>query len=535
MRKFLNLFIPRTIKSQMVIMISIVVVLQILVTVAIFQSHIADYYEDYIGSRVMGIAKTVARMHTVREALAEDIPVRDVQKLAESVREDTGAEFVVVGRPDGTRLSHPNPENIGKTFVGGDFRRAIEDGISYVSESVGTLGPSLRGFSPVKNADGRIIGFVSVGYLKTDVDREIFLAQRKPATYVFMMVFIGLVSAVIIAGYVKRITLDLEPSEIASMHKEREIILNSVREGIIAVDCTGRIRFANNEAGRILHLENDINRKDINEIMPDSIITKRLLNCEEGHDEEIRTGEDTLIFNITPVYSRSRVEGVVASFRRRDEIDYIKRELNTVKECSEMLRVQSHEYSNKLHTISGLLQIEEYEEAKDIILKESEGYHSLVEYLDNSVNCTLISGTVIGKYNRACELKCEFELYRDGGWPAPPASPDDAVTILGNLLDNAMEAARNSEKPWIKLSLYTDDDMLAALVEDNGPGLNPENNIFAKGYTTKGDGHGIGLYNVVMALENAEGRIEAGNRDEGGAYFRIFLPAAEEIIEEQEA
>lgn len=521
-------FIPSSIRGQLVVFISILVLLQIVITATIFQNYIADYLKEQIGKRAVSIAETIAFMPEVREALLNGDESGRIQNLTEGIREKVKAQFIVAAHKDGVRISHPNPENIGKKFVGGDYFRAVESGESYYSESVGTLGASLRGFAPVFDG-GNTIGFVSVGYLQSGVNEKIYSAQRRPAVYVFMMILAGLISAELIAGYIKKITLGLEPVEIASLHKEREIILNNVPAGIISVNAAGEVQYANAKSLDMLSKDGEgIKGMNIDGFVPEVYVMDRLNALSPVFDEEVEIGGAEIILNIIPVVHKEILHGGVLTIRRLDEMHYLQKELGRVRECSELLRVQSHEYSNKLHTIGGLLQLEEYDEAKDIILKESAGYHELLEFLDTSIKCPVINGMIIGKYNRAAELKIEMNVLHGGGWSVPPERPADVITVLANLIDNAMESARGKKGAdgEVYLYMYEEDKALCAVVEDNGYGIPAENRdkIFNLGFSTKGDGRGIGMFNVKKSLESFGGNINISESGHGGAQFIVEIP-----------
>lgn len=525
--KVILFLIPKSIKGQMIIMLSILVCFQIAITAVIFNGMVGRYLDESHEAKTIGLARTIAKVPIVVESLKAGVPNERLQQTMMEIQNDIGARFIVVARKDGIRLAHPVEDRIGEKFVGGDYFRAVENGEIYTSRAVGTLGPSMRGFAPVKDEKGKILGFVAVGYLETTVLELIHDAQKEPLAYLFIMLFVGLLGASMIGGYVKKLTLGLEPSDIASMLKEREAILNSVRSAIIAVNREGRIRFANNEAGRLLGHPLDLKGSDIDELIPQAYVTQRMNDLEEALDEEIFTADRLMLFNIIPIIINGKAEGAVATFRRKDEMDYLNNELRQARQCSELLRVQSHEYSNKLHTISGLLQLEEYDEAKNIILKESEGYHRLVEYTDKQVNCPMIAGVILGKYNRAGELKCGFELDFNGGWHSRPPMPEHILTILANLLDNAIDAAKENKdkKPVISLGLYEDNDYFCIKVEDTGKGLPNDIDIFQKGVSTKSGSRGIGLYNLTMALKAIDGKIDTGKSERmGGAYFSVKIP-----------
>lgn len=525
---FLISIAPRSIKVQMVIMLSVLVCMQIALTAVIFNGMVGRYLEDSHRLRTIGLARTIAKIPLVIEALKSGETNERLQQTMVEMQEDIGARFIVVAKKDGIRLAHPVKERIGERFVGGDYYRAVEEGEIYTSRAVGTLGPSMRGFAPVKDERGTILGFVAVGYLETSVMKLVQDAHKEPLAYLFLMLFVGLVGANLIGGYVKKLTLGLEPSEIASMHQEREVILNSVRAGIIAVDRNGRVRFSNNEASRLLGRDLLVTGEHIDEIFPQAYISQRISDMSEAKDEEIFAAGRLMLFNILPTSMNGKPTGAVATFRRKDEIDYLSDELSQVRQCSELLRVQSHEYSNKLHAISGLLQLGEYNEAQDIILQESEGYHRLVDFTENSLNCPMAAGVLLGKYNKAGELKCGFEVDFSGGWKTRPNASEHILTILANLLDNAIDAAKENSgtrKPVVRVGLYEDEQSYRIVTEDTGKGLPEGIDIFQKGVSTKSGGRGIGLYNVTMARRALGAEMSTGVSEKlQGASFTVIIP-----------
>ena len=497
-----------------------------MITGVIFQDMLVEHLESSIGEKALNIAKTVAKIPRIRMALELGDPQHKVQELTELIRKDTGAAFVVVGDIAGIRLSHPNPSNIGKKFVGGDFEAAALEGMAYTSTSTGTLGRSLRGFAPVRSQNGLISGFVSVGYLESNIVVTVLHAQIRVGTYIFMMLFIGLIGASLIATYIKRVTLNMEPAEIATLHEEHELFLNSVREGIIALNGKGVIRFANKEAERLIEAQPPFKGQHINNILPEAEIMEQMQKNVITRNREVMVKGESMIFNMHTVVIKEKPLGLVTSFRRKDAIDHLSRELSVVNQCSDLLRVQSHEYFNKLHTIGGLLQIEEYDEAKALILKESYLFHDLMKYLDEKLKCPLINGMLIGKFNKASELKCTLKIDFNSGWLTTPEFPEHLVTVLGNIIDNAIEAVLSSQvtKPLIFITFYETETDLKAKIEDNGPGITADLNIFDKGITTKAEGRGIGLYNVLKALTVMQGKISYTRSTLGGALFMIEIP-----------
>ena len=524
---------PTTIQGHLVIMVLALVVIQMAVSWHVISELAEDMLHEQIGQTALQTAKTIAQIPSIREALQAGDPLGEIQTLAETIRAQTGASFVVIGDRAERRYSHPVPERIGQTFVGGDTGPALLEGKSYISEAEGTLGRSLRGMTPIFDAEDAIIGFVSVGYLSESIHQSISTHLDKPLTYIIGMSVIGILSAVIIAGRLKKLTLGLEPSEITNLYLERVAVLQTIREGVIAIDHKANIRVANQAARRYagLSLDERFSDKPVANVIPEAGLEQVLLTGQSEFDQERTVNGQELIFNIVPVFQDQKIHGVVASFRRKDELDLLAAELSRVQEYSELLRVQTHEYSNKLHTIAGLIQIEAYREALDLVVTESSGYEEFIRFLSEAIPHPVIAAIILGKYNRAKELRVNFSIDRDSTMSDVPkwVSQEKIVTIVGNLLDNAFEAvlhqppaSRNVEMSFTDLG-----NDIVFEIEDAGQGVAVDqlDRIFEKGVSSKGQGRrGVGLYLVRQRLDELGGQVMISRSGLGGALFTVVIP-----------
>ena len=293
------------------------------------------------------------------------------------------------------------------------------------------------------------------------------------------------------------------------------------------------IQLANPAARRALDLDPAVELvgRPVREIFPRAGMDDVLRDGREILDREVVRNGRELIVNMIPVRHEGRIVGVVASFRRKDELDQLARELSSAQEYSEMLRVQAHEHSNHLHTIAGLIQIEAHQEALDLILSESMDYQDIIRFLADAVPDPTLSGLILGKLTRASELKVAFVVDRESMMRELPEwlDPQRLVTILGNRLDNAREAAvAGPTRPaGIHLSMTDLGHDLVFEIEDTGAGIpdDQHDRVFTKGVTSKPTpGHGVGLYLVAENLRELGGAITVERGSLGGAILTVIIP-----------
>jgi len=328
---------------------------------------------------------------------------------------------------------------------------------------------------------------------------------------------------------VKQSIFGLEPVEIARLFRERNAILDSIREGVVAINDKGQVTMLDHEAAKILKIppESGIGTS-IESILPQTRMLEVLKSGEEQFDQEMIIGGIEVIVNRVPIWQNDRVAGVVSSFRRKDEIDRMAQELTQIQEYSEVLRTQTHEYSNKLHTLAGLIQLGSHQEALDLIGRETSGYQELLGTLAETVPEPLLSAIILGKYNRAQELRIIFQLDPESRMIDIPKkiNREKIVTILGNLLEEAAQE-NTSGKRTVLLSMTDFGNDLIFEVEDSGSGIEDESVDLSlqHGFTTKsGTGRGIGLSLVHENLKYLGGHLTVVRSSLGGMRFTIYIP-----------
>jgi two-component system CitB family sensor kinase len=475
--------------------------------------------------RALAIAEAVASNDGLRQALVAGDPDHSIQQLAEEVRRSTGASYVVVTDWNGIRLSHPNPAKIGKPVD--ENPASVLAGHTWVGVQQGTLGTSARGKAPIF-LDGRVIGMVSVGFLETQVTSQLLSDLPGYAVTVGLALGLGVVASLLLARRLKRQTFGLEPYQIAGLLEEREASLQGIHEGAVATDIEGRITLANEQARRLLGIATDCVGKKVGQVLP----AGRLLNFMSGRlnddDEVILAGDRVLLASRRPVRVGGRQIGHVVTLRDSNELSRLSAGLG-VDSLTDALRAQAHEFSNRLHAIVGLVELGRGEDAIKLITDTSGLHQELSEALLDRVGDPVLGAILLAKAAVASERGIELRVSDDTMLSEHPLPGDDLITLLGNLIDNALDAAAGSaDERWVSVAVGVEADGLVLRVQDSGPGVAPDliERIFVEGFTTKrgagGRRRGLGLTLAMGIAQRNGGRLSVVN--EGGAVFSARLP-----------
>jgi two-component system CitB family sensor kinase len=250
-----------------------------------------------------------------------------------------------------------------------------------------------------------------------------------------------------------------------------------------------------------------------------------------GPDEVVLTDDYCLTVNRMPVVLAGQPHGAVATLRDRTEMSGLLRELDGVRSLTEALRAQQHEFSNRLHAVTGLLELGQIDEALGYLTELRGGAAQFADALRARVESPLIVGLLLGKAAEASERGLVLELSDDTWLSESPQKPQALMTILGNLIDNAFEAlAGAAGSGRVVVSVVEDDGAISVRVADNGPGIPPGSaaSIFQDGYTTKSDRgllrRGLGLALVHRLVQRLHGTISVTEGPE--PVFTVYLPAA---------
>lgn len=520
--------------------------------------------ERATGERVASIAATVADAPDVRAAVTADHPAGEqitgpsaaMQPYAEDVRTATATDFVVIMTPEGTRYTHPDPTQIGGTYLG-NRDTALAGGIG-VETYTGTLGPSVRAIAPVEQ-DGRVVALVAVGVTVDHVDD---LTNRRLLVLGLIALgalAVGVVGSVMIARWVRRQTLGMGPKELARLFTYYDAVLASVHEGMVLLDGKGAITSVNAEGRRLLGLGDDaVGRTPVDAGLPPHLAAL-ITDHEDLTDELVLSADRVLVITRRPVAVRGAVVGAVVTLRDHTELDALTGELDRAQTFSEALRAQAHESANRMHTVISLIELGETEHALSFAVSEMQTAQRLADRVLEGVGNPAMAALLLAKSAQGAERGIEVTV-RPGSFLPPDAAPDhELVTIVGNLLDNGFEVLGTVPPPreraiQVALDLIgatipgaegvgggrpspdpADDGVALPLpyvritVTDTGPGLTAEQagSVFTRGWSTKtakgpAGARGLGLALVAQAVARCGGTVRA---DPGqGARFVVALP-----------
>jgi len=508
----------------------------IIVTVAILYL-LQHSYHDGLKARGIELSAVIARDPIVINAVLkknEGKQENTLETYIESIRRRTDASFIVVVDKDAMRLSHPDTLKVGKHFVGSDIYRALETGEQYSTIETGSLGEAIRNFVPII-VHGQIVGAVCIGYLSEQISD---ILQKQFIQIIFLIAVVYLVGLAVTVAFltkIKRTFFDYEPEYIANKFREHEMVFDSIRDAIIATDKNMKITLINNQAMKLLSM-GVLDRVDfIGHLLSRySVALSHLIlqTPEKFQQGEFSLGHFFYQTNIYPIITAKGLRGHVIVFFTKSEAKDLENELTYLKNYSELLRSKTHEYSNKLNVLSGMLQIGKYDECIEFIQQEADGYQSIINQIVRSITNSAVAGLLLAKFNKASRMGVQFTLDNDSSFSQYNKDiSEKTVTIIGNLIDNALLAAWENRKqqssPYISIYISDRSRHIMIEVEDNGIGVpsNIEHTILEFGVTSKnsGDQNGVGLYLVKQLVDYMNGSIDWERTEDDSTLFSVYL------------
>lgn len=494
----------------------------------LYFTQIDNFTHAHVKDKALAIARTLAEDRQIQHALTLPANQGIVQPIARSVQKRNDLLFVTITDMNGIRYSHANSALINKRFIGDDLQPALA-GHENMSFNHGTLVEALRVFTPVFNARHQQIGVVAIGISLSDVTAQINKSRWNIFWTILLGGSVGLLGVLMLVRRLKTILLGLEPHEISSLFEQRQAILDSIKEGVIAVDVDARVTLIN-QAAQLLLRQTAIEAPLSGDRIPEnslmlSHLREALHDGKARYDEELNVRGRIMISNTVPVRSRKKIIGAVCTFRDKTEISQLMQRLDGMVNYVDALRERSHEFMNKLHVILGLLHIKNYAQMEAYILKTANNYQAEIGSLLQRIKPPVIAGFLLSKINRASD-KGHRLLLSDASYLPDSGSEQQVaalVIILGNLIENALESLDRQPEGEIHLLLHYQNGWLSCEVSDDGPGIPAmlEKAIFEKGFSSKGDDRGMGLFLVNQQIENLGGNISV--ESEPGVYTQFFV------------
>jgi two-component system CitB family sensor kinase len=489
--------------------------------------------------RALAIAQTAAADPQIQQAMEYGGGGDLVQTVAERIRRASGASYVVVIDLRGVRRSHPIPALIGEPVV---EPIVVRDGHTHVGTDQGATGRSANGKAPLYGPSSALVGEVSVGIPEHDVLGELWRELPTFGLYAAIATAIGAAAAYLLARRLKRTTFGLELEEIAGLLQDREAMLHGIREGVVAFDPDGRITVVNDEARRLLGLGTALGRL-LEDVLPDGRLRRALDGTLTGTDVSVLTDDHCLAVNRMPVTLHGRELGAVVTVRDRTELIGLLRELDSVRGLTDALRAQQHEFTNRMHTLAGLLDIGEHQSAYEYAIETARSGQALTEAVRRHIGNQLMVGLIVAKTTVATERGVRIVLTDDSALGADPPHLRRMLTIVGNLLDNAIDATAEAPPAdggrRIRLTLTEGDELIVVRVADNGPGIVPgtSQSIFDDGWSTRPERgtarRGLGLAMVHRLVQRHGGTIRVSEGP--GAVFTVVLPLPDRAPVPQDA
>ncbi|MFJ6661439.1 ATP-binding protein [Streptomyces sp. NPDC091377] len=524
----MRLGLPRRAFSQVLLMqVAIAAGVAVLAT-GLFLAPLSDQLDDQAMRRALAIAQTTAAQPQLAAQVTDTAPTVDgpVQQETERIRKATKAEYVVVMDRRGVRWSHTDPAEIGHV-VSTDPSDALA-GRDVMEIDEGTLGRSARGKVPLRADDGTIVGAVSVGIAYDSVRARLIHAIPGLLAYAGGALAVGALAAWVISRRVQRQTRDLAFSDISALLSEREAMLHGIREGVVALDRSGRVRLLNDEAQRLLGIGEEAVGRSPDEALGRGRTADVLAGRVDGTDLLTVRGHRVLVANRMPTDDG----GAVATLRDRTELDQLGRELDSTRGLIDALRAQDHEHANRMHTLLGLLELEMYDDAVEFVGEVVGGHRATSEQVTEKVRDPLLSALLVGKATVAAERGVALGI-SDRTWLTDRLiDPRGLVTVVGNLVDNALDATAGTRDARVEIELLAEGRTVVLKVRDTGPGVPAEQRelIFEDGWSTKQPPahreRGIGLSVVRKLAERQGGTATVAQAHGGGAEFTVVLPEA---------
>ncbi|WP_069769992.1 MULTISPECIES: sensor histidine kinase [unclassified Streptomyces] len=489
-----------------------------------------DQAEQAARSQATAVARSVADSPSVRAAIRTPRPTTELQPYALRIMRDTDVDFVTIMNPQGIRWTHPDVTQIGQRFRGNTAKALRGD--TFTETYTGTLGASVRAVTPIEDGDGSVVGLVSAGIKVESISKRV----QDQVTALFAVaggaLALGAIGTYVVNASLRRHTHGMNATELSRMHDYHQAALHAVREGLLMLDGQYKVALINDGGSELLGVSEEVVGQSVADLGLPAPLTGALLASEPRVDEVHLAADRVLVVNTSPVSGGER-RGTVVTLRDVTELQSLMGELDSERGFTQALRSQAHEAANRLHTVVSLIELGRAQEAVDFATAELELAQALTDQVVAAVAEPVLAALLLGKTaqanERGVELVVSQESTLDDGVLPESLPARDLVTILGNLIDNAVDAAQGSMRARVTVTASTHGPELLLRVADTGAGVDPAHasQVFERGFSTKPSGpggRGLGLALVRQAVQRHEGTLSVAEAEGGGAEFVVRLP-----------
>jgi sensor histidine kinase regulating citrate/malate metabolism len=519
----------RSLAGQFLAFQLVVVAVVLVAVAAVSVAQSTREFREVRGQRMIAVAENMASTPVVRELYADPFAARVLAPEVDRAVALSGAGLAEIIDPSGVVRVSSDPRRVGQqTNLGASnayqgrawFGDIDIDGVH-----------SLVGQVPILSPDGAVLAVVSVSERYPSVWELLAGAGERLLFYLGLGAALGLLASWLLSRRIKRHTRGLEIAEIANLADHREALLHSIREGVVAVNNEGDITLLNDSAQDLLGVTGAAVGRRVDSVGLDPAVVEFLLSGEDGRDVVIATRTRVLALNRRAATSQGQRIGTVTTMRDSTELAALQGQLSSHKSVTDTLRAQTHEFANQLHTISGLVQLGEFDAVHDLVGTLTRRRAAISDAVTQHISDPAVAALLIAKTSLAAESGVSLAIASESHLAAlDPVLATDVITLLGNLIDNAVDVSVGSAAARVTVQI-NDADGLVIAVSDSGPGV-PEHlreEIFARGVTSKPDvpgGRGIGLALVRLVTSQHGGIVEISDDPAGGALFVVRLPAS---------
>lgn len=528
---------PATLAGQfLVLQLSVLLLVVAVASVVSVRQSDADF-RDTRGARMRAAAENLANLPGVRFAFSRDEVAQrrtSLTSYTQQVRTNTQAGGVYLTDPDGVVL-------VSSDFAGRD--EAIDLDHSTVQDlrtwtgDVDDFGErAIAAQVPIISDQGDLMGIAMVSQAYPTWRERAGSVLPDLLTFAGLGLGLGVAGSFLLSRLIRRRTRGLEPAAIAALADQREALLHSIREGVFAVADDGTITVLSDSARELIGLDQDVEGRRVDDLDLDPAVRGLLADDAEIRDHVVVLGERVLVVNRNPVVEGGRRVASVTTLRDRTELLALQSELSARESITNTLRAQTHEFHNQLHTISGLVQLGEYDEVSRLVGTLSRRRAAISDAVLARVEDPAVAALLIAKTSLAAERGVDLRISTDSDLPRlDPGSSTDVGTVLGNLVDNAVDASVSFGGATVEVDLRLDEGTVRLAVADSGPGVPPDRvgEIFRRGWSSKAstaEGRGVGLALVQVVCERRGGAVTVRPGADGdGAVFEATLPGVQGV------